>query len=161
MQTSNIELRAKKRQIFAISGLTSPYGRSAQKPSILDKDLVPSRLKALWAEAEAGRLTTEEFCAHERELIRGYAEIWTDALLLPGEHDLQRSIRVELGNLVGSDDLSEIERKCRSALHDMRDQWNAEVKKGTRSEPLIITAKARIMPTSSCGGIRWCRIKQH
>ena len=51
-------------------------------------------------------------------------------MLLPGEHDLQRSIRVELGNLVGSDDLTEIERKCRSALHDMRDQWNAEVKKG-------------------------------
>ena len=49
---------------------------------------------------------------------------------MPGEHDLQRSIRVELGNLVGSDDLTEIERKCRSALHDMRDQWNAEVKKG-------------------------------
>jgi mycofactocin glycosyltransferase len=88
------------------------------------------QLRALWAEVEAGRLTTEEFSAQERELIRAYAEIWTDALLLPGEDDLQRSICVELGRLVGSDDLTEVERKCRSALHDMRDQWNAEVKKG-------------------------------
>ena len=50
--------------------------------------------------------------------------------MLPGEHDLQRSVCVELGRLVGSSDLTEIERKCRSALHDMRDQWNAEVKQG-------------------------------
>jgi SAM-dependent methyltransferase len=113
-----------------MSTSTSAYSRNVQRPAILDKPLVPSRLKALWAEAEAGRLTTEEFGAQERELIRGYVEIWTDALLLPGEDDLQRSICVELGRLVGSDDLAEIERKCRSALHDMRDQWNAEVKKG-------------------------------
>jgi hypothetical protein len=111
-------------------GLAFPYATNAQKPSVLDKDLVPSRLKALWSEVEAGRLTTEEFCAHERELIRSYAEIWADALLLPGEHDLQRSICVEPGNLVSSDDLTDIERKCRSALHDMREQWNTEVKKG-------------------------------
>ena len=109
---------------------TPPNATNVQRPSVLDKALVPSRLKALWAEAEAGRLTTEEFSAQERELIRGYAEIWADALLLPGEQDLKRSICVELGNLVGSDDLAEIERKCQSALHDMRDQWNAEVKKG-------------------------------
>jgi 2-polyprenyl-3-methyl-5-hydroxy-6-metoxy-1,4-benzoquinol methylase len=136
MQTSNVELPAQKRQISLVPSLTSPYATNAQKPSVLDKDLVPSRLKALWSEVEAGRLTTEEFCAHERELIRGYAEIWADALLLPGEHDLQRSVCVELGNLVGSDDLADIERKCRSALHDMRDQWNAEVKKGDVIETL-------------------------
>ena len=69
-------------------------------------------------------------------MIRSYAEIWADALLLPGEHDLQRSIRVEPGNLVSSDDLPDIERKCRSALHDMREQWNAEVKKGAVIETL-------------------------
>jgi 2-polyprenyl-3-methyl-5-hydroxy-6-metoxy-1,4-benzoquinol methylase len=116
---------------------STPHNPSnGQAPSIFDKPLIPSRLKALWADAEAGRLTTEEFSAQERELIRGYAEIWADALLLPGEYDLKRSICVELGHLVGSADLTEIERKCRSALHDMRDQWNAEVKKGDPTDAL-------------------------
>jgi mycofactocin glycosyltransferase len=107
-----------------------PYATSLARPAIVNGPLVPSRLKSLWAEVEAGRLANEEFAAQERELVRSYAEIWTEAMLLPGEDDLKRSVCVELGNLVGSDDLTEIERRCRSAVEDMRDQWNAEVKTG-------------------------------
>jgi SAM-dependent methyltransferase len=129
MRSLNIQVPGKSSKTPFMPASRS-YTANVQRPAILDKPLVPSRLKSLWTEAEAGRLATEEFCAQERELIRAYAEIWTDALLLPGEDELQRSICVELGRLAGSDDLAEIERKCRSALHDMRDQWNAEVKKG-------------------------------
>ena len=130
MRNLDIQLLRQQPKTSLMSASTPRNATNVQRPSVLDNALVPSRLKALWAEAEAGRLTTEEFSAQERELIRGYAEIWADALLLPGEQDLKRSICVELGNLVGCDDLAEIERKCQSALHDMRDQWNAEVKKG-------------------------------
>ena len=137
-----------------MSASTPPSATNVQRPSILDKALVPDRLKALWAEAKAGQLTTEEFSAQERDLIRGYAEVWTDALLLPGEDDLKRHICVELGHLVGSSDLAEIERKCRSALHDMRDQWNAEVKEGDADGTLNYYDKTAHYSYGFCGGIR-------
>ena len=95
-----------------------------KKPSLLDDALVPSRLKGLWAEVEAGRLTREQGYARQQEWIGGYAEIWADGLLLPGESDLQRSICIELGNLEGCDNLVEIERRCRSAMLKMKEEWN-------------------------------------
>jgi hypothetical protein len=95
-----------------------------KRTSLLDKTLVPSRLKALWVEVEAGRLTREQWYARQQEWIGGYAEIWADGLLLPGENDLQRSICVELGNLEDCDDLAEIERRCRSAMLKMKEEWD-------------------------------------
>jgi 2-polyprenyl-3-methyl-5-hydroxy-6-metoxy-1,4-benzoquinol methylase len=101
-----------------------------RKPSLLDEALVPSRLKALWAETERGRLSNEQFYAQQQEWIGGYAEIWTDALLLPGENDLKHSVWVELGRLEGCDDLAEIERRCRSAMLKLRDEWNVGFREG-------------------------------
>ena len=101
-----------------------------RKPSLLDEALVPSRLKALWAETKTGRLTSEQFYAQQQEWIRGYAEIWTDGLLLPGENDLKHSVCVELGKLEGCDDLAEIERRCRSAMLKLKDEWNVGFREG-------------------------------
>ena len=101
-----------------------------KKPSLLDEALVPSRLKALWAEAEAGRLTSEQCYARQQEWIGGYAEIWADALLLPGESDLKHSLCVELGRLEGCDNLAEIERRGRSAMLKMKEEWEAGFREG-------------------------------
>ena len=95
-----------------------------KKPSLLDEALVPSRLKALWAETETGRLTGEQCYTRQQEWIGGYAEIWTDGLLLPGENDLKHSLCVELGKLEGCDNLTEIERRCRSAMLKLKEEWN-------------------------------------
>jgi cyclopropane fatty-acyl-phospholipid synthase-like methyltransferase len=101
-----------------------------KKPSLLDEALVPSRLKALWAEVDTGRLTSEQCYARQQEWIGGYAEIWADGLLLPGENDLKHSLCVELGKLEGCDNLAEIERRCRSALRKMKEEWNAGFSEG-------------------------------
>ena len=68
----------------------------ARKPSLVDETLVPSRLKDLWPQVEANRLTREQFYARQQEWIGDYAEIWADALLLPGENDLKHCVCVEL-----------------------------------------------------------------
>ena len=101
-----------------------------KKPSLLHEALVPSRLKALWAETEAGRLTSEQCYARQQEWIGEYAEIWTDALLLPGENDLKHSLCAELGKLEGCDNLTEIERRCRSAMLKMKEEWNLGFREG-------------------------------
>ena len=98
-------------------------------PFLLDEALAP-RLKALWAEVEAGRLTIEQGYARQQEWIGGYAEIWADGLLLPGENDLRRSILIELGNLESCDDLAEIESRCRSAMLKMKEEWNVGFREG-------------------------------
>ena len=100
-----------------------------KRPSLLDEALAP-RLKALWAEVEAGRLTIEQGYARQQEWIGGYAEIWADGLLLPGENDLRRSILIELGNLESCDDLAEIESRCRSAMLKMKEEWNVGFREG-------------------------------
>jgi mycofactocin glycosyltransferase len=108
-----------------------------RKPSLVDETLVPSRLKDLWAEVEAGRLTSEQGYARQQEWIGGYAEIWADALLLPGENDLKHSICVELATLEDCDNLDEIERRCRSAMLKMKEEWNV----GFREDDADFTTK--------------------
>lgn len=98
--------------------------------SILNEALVPSRLKALWAEVAAGRLKREQFYARQQEWIGDYAEIWADALLLPGETDLKHSLCIELGRLEGCDNLAEIERRGRSAVLKMKEEWEAGFREG-------------------------------
>jgi SAM-dependent methyltransferase len=102
----------------------------SRKQSLLDEALVPSRIKALWTEVDAGRLTNEQHYARQQEWIRGYAEIWADGLLLPGEHDLKHSLCVELGKLEGCDNLAEIEDRCRSAMLKLKEEWNAGFREG-------------------------------
>jgi SAM-dependent methyltransferase len=108
-----------------------------RRPSLLDETLVPSRLKDLWAEVEAGRLTSEQYYARQPEWIGGYAEIWADALLLPGENDLKHSLCVELATLEDCDNLDEIERRCRSAMLKMKEEWNV----GFREDDAEFTIK--------------------
>ena len=92
---------------------------------ILQEELLPSRLKALWAEAAAGRLTNEECWARQQEEIAKYAPVWAEALLLPGESDLKHSLCLELSRLEGCDDLAAVERRCRGAMLQMKEDWNA------------------------------------
>ena len=96
-----------------------------------------SRLKDLWAEAEAGRLTSEQCYARQQEWIGDYAEIWADALLLPGENDLKHSLCAELGKLEDCANLTEIERRCRSAMLKMKEEWNV----GFREDDAEFTVK--------------------
>lgn len=93
--------------------------------AILNESLVPSRLKSLWADAENGRLTKAQAYERQQEWIGGYAAVWADALLLPGETDLKHSLCRELGRLEGNEDLAAIEQRCHNAVRQMKEDWEA------------------------------------
>ncbi len=93
--------------------------------TILNESLVPSRLKSLWADAEGGRLTKDQAYQRQQEWIGAYAAVWADALLLPGETDLKHSLCRELGRLEGNEDLAVIEQRCRNAVVQMKEDWEA------------------------------------
>ncbi len=98
--------------------------------SVLQEEILPARLKALWAEAGAGHMTNDEAYARQLEEVARYKAVWADALLLPGETDLEHSLLLELSRLVDCDDLAEVERRCRGAMLQMKDDWNRETRAG-------------------------------
>jgi mycofactocin glycosyltransferase len=89
--------------------------------------LVPTQLKGLWSEVEAGHLTKQEFADRQEVLISQYVEIWSDALRLPGESDLTRSLCLELADLTGCADLEVVKARCLDAVNAMRDEWHEVV----------------------------------
>lgn len=95
---------------------------------ILAGQPVPTQLKGLWAEVDAGRLTRAEFQEREENMIRGYCDVWADALRLPEESDLARSLCLELGRLVGCDDLNEVKKRCQRAVLAMKEDWESTVR---------------------------------
>ncbi len=97
------------------------------KFSILSEPPVPTQLKSLWAEVEAGRLSKEEFVEREERLLQSCVAVWTDALMLPGESDLVRSLCLELANLDGSHDPALVEKRCRQAVRAMKEDWDSTV----------------------------------
>jgi hypothetical protein len=97
-------------------------------PSILKSPPLPARLKNLWSEVGAGRLTEEEFSSREKAWLGHYREVWSDALRLPGESDLTHSLCLELADLTGCRDMEEVKARCRNAVHTMKDEWHQTVR---------------------------------
>jgi len=95
---------------------------------ILAAQPVPTQLKNLWAEVEAGTLTQAEFQKKEEQMIRDYCEVWADALRLPEQSDLAQSLCLELGRLVGCDDLTEVKKRCQRAVRAMKEDWESTVR---------------------------------
>jgi len=96
--------------------------------SLLTDPPVPTQLKSIWAEVDAGTLTRADYVEKEANLLRAYTKIWAEALRLPGERDLGRSLCVELGRLTGCDDLDEVKRRCQSAMLAMKEDWVSTVR---------------------------------
>jgi SAM-dependent methyltransferase len=95
---------------------------------ILAGQPVPTQLKALWAEVDAGTLSREAFLEKEAGLLHAYTEIWEDALTLPCEENLGHSLCKELGNLTGNDDLDDVKTRCQRAVLAMKEDWESTVK---------------------------------
>ncbi len=95
---------------------------------ILAEPPVPTQLKTLWAEVDAGTLAQDEFSKKEANLIGAYTEIWADALRLPGESDLAHSLCLELSRLTGCHDLDEVKKRCQRAMLAMKEDWESKVR---------------------------------
>jgi len=94
---------------------------------VLEKDLVPRRLKSLWKEVENSGMSQEEFQQTEAELIDAYRRIWTEALTGQPDGDLKASLCRELADLEEIDDLAAVEERCRRGVTAMREEWDEKV----------------------------------
>lgn len=96
--------------------------------SILKEPLLADQLRTIWEEAEAGRKSGEICYEEQVAATRRYVDVWTDALLLPGETDLEHSLLTELGRLEGIADLGIVRQRCQRAMIEMRDEWKSGVR---------------------------------
>ena len=89
--------------------------------------LLPTRLRELWSTVERTGLSREQCAAEEARQLDEYVARWREALLLPGETDLVRSVLREIGRWRGSDDLEAMRRRCTTALEDLKRHWQSTV----------------------------------
>ena len=85
--------------------------------------LLPDRLKDLWQDVEHRLLTHEQFLQEQARGLAEYRRLWDEALICRGCTDLRQSLHEELARYSGCRDLGEIERRCASALADVKGEW--------------------------------------
>ncbi len=100
---------------------------STSQSPLLEKKLLPDRLKALWNE-RPGNLGTNECYELQKAWTAEYAGVWADALRRSDSADLTESICRELSELNDCDDLAEVERRCRGAVLEMKKEWDDAVR---------------------------------
>ena len=91
------------------------------------EQLLPDHLMELWERVERKELLTEEFYLQQEQGIAEYKKIWTDALLLKGHRELQKSLIDELARYLKCHDLAEIQRRCCCAVDDLAKEWRDKV----------------------------------
>ncbi len=87
------------------------------------EQLLPDRLKDLWQDVEHRLLTHEQFLQEQARGLAEYRRLWEEALICGGCPDLRQSLHEELARYSGCRDLGEIERRCASALADVKGEW--------------------------------------
>lgn len=89
--------------------------------------LLPDRLREVWGEADAGRLSREVAFAEQELLFDSYRTAWHDALLMDGEVDLRTSLLREVAVYHDIDDLAKVECRCSGAVETMRREWDENI----------------------------------
>lgn len=88
---------------------------------------LPDRVRALWHEADAGHCSRLSAQTEQERLLRVYQQTWAHALLLNNETDLLTSLLQEVASYYDIADLAEVERRCKTAVEDMRDEWHKRI----------------------------------
>ena len=91
------------------------------------EQLLPDHLMELWERVERKELLKEEFYLQQEQGIAEYKKIWTDALLLKGHRELEKSLIDELARYLNCHDLAEIQRRCCCAVDDLAKEWRDKV----------------------------------
>lgn len=91
-------------------------------------NLLPSRLKAMWAEASKHGISSDQCALNQREELSKCALTWKKALILPGQDDLVSSTLIEIGRWRHIENLSEVRRRCVQALAAAKARWQQSVK---------------------------------
>lgn len=89
--------------------------------------LLPDRLRKVWSEADAGRLSRVDAAAEQERLLDVYRAQWREGLLCEGATDLRTSLLREIAAYYGIPDLGEVELRCSRAVATMRCEWEENI----------------------------------
>src|SRR5262245_28030540 len=89
--------------------------------------LLPDRLRELWGEVAAGRLSQTAACTTQEQLLEEYRIVWRNALRLDGEGDLRTSLLREIAAYYDIKELAEVERRCVGAVTTMQREWEEKI----------------------------------
>ena len=85
--------------------------------------LLPDRLRELWKEVDARRMSVEECTAQQERWLDDYRRQWQAALIGSGQEDLRTGLFREVAAYYQIADLAEVERRCASAVATLRHEW--------------------------------------
>ncbi len=86
--------------------------------------LLPDRLRDLWQEVDAQRMSAEA-CAAQQELwLSDYRQQWGEALITNSAENLRTSLFREVAAYYQIADLAEVERLCANAVTTLRHEWH-------------------------------------
>src|SRR5262245_29126408 len=88
---------------------------------------LPDRLRAVWEEVSAGRLSRGAAAVEQERQLDAYRTEWSRALLYDGEQNLRTSLLQEVATYYGMTDLAEVEQRCAHAVEMMRHEWEANI----------------------------------
>jgi 2-polyprenyl-3-methyl-5-hydroxy-6-metoxy-1,4-benzoquinol methylase len=86
--------------------------------------LLPDRLRELWKELDAKRMSAEECTMQQERWLDDYRRRWGEAMLGNSHDDLRTRLFREVGAYYQITDLAEVERRCASALATLRHEWH-------------------------------------
>jgi SAM-dependent methyltransferase len=95
------------------------------------EQLGPEQLKKLWQSVERKEVTEEEYALEEEKMLDAYSSVWRQALLLKGRADLEESLLSELSRYLGCADIADIRRRCRGAVHAIKEAWHEKTNRIT------------------------------
>lgn len=95
--------------------------------------LVPDRLRRLWEEVAAERMTAEAFERERLRLLGDYRGRWERALVESGQTDLRDSLLAEMAAYERDLDVQEIDRRCSTAVATLRHEWQQSVDPASRA----------------------------
>ncbi len=96
--------------------------------TVLTGDLIADRLCEAWRRVEEEEIEQNQFMQFERVVLDAYKDGWTAALKLDGAPTLRESLLGELRDyFMPQAGLAEVAERCRGAVAQMRDEWNAGV----------------------------------
>ncbi len=96
--------------------------------TVLTGNLIADRLCEVWEHVEAEKIEQDQFMQFERALLGAYKAGWAEALKLDGASTLRDSLLGELRDyFMPEAGLEEVAERCRGAVAEMRDEWNAGV----------------------------------
>jgi 2-polyprenyl-3-methyl-5-hydroxy-6-metoxy-1,4-benzoquinol methylase len=95
---------------------------------------LPDRLRLLWQEVEAKRMSTEAYAAQQEQWLDDYRRQWWEAMRENAHEDLRTGLLREVAAYYQITDLAEVERRCASAIATLRHEWHESDETNSRTK---------------------------